>query len=126
MKPPCMIIAANILPALRVEVAQRLVNDYKMKPIEAAEKMDVTPAAVTQYLKGSRGKEDIAELLRESGIQALLSGLASKLAGDAPPGEVLEALCRLCEAIRSRGLLCPQCKSASQVKTLRGCTFCTG
>lgn len=121
-----MIVAATILPALRVEVAQRLIKEHKLKPIEAAQKMDITPAAVTQYMKKSRGKENIAGLLKDGDIQASLSSLASKLAGDAPPDDILEALCSLCEAIRSRGLLCHQCKPASEMKMLKGCTFCTG
>ncbi|MEM3677636.1 MAG: hypothetical protein QW176_05780 [Candidatus Bathyarchaeia archaeon] len=126
MKPPCMVIAANILPALRVEIAERLIRDYKLKPIEVARRMDVTPAAITQYVKGSRGKEDVAGLLRDGEVEVLVLALASKLAEGSPIEEVMEALCQLCETMRRRGLLCPQCKVASQMKILKGCTFCTG
>ncbi|MGC8850246.1 MAG: transcriptional regulator [Candidatus Bathyarchaeia archaeon] len=126
MKPPCMIVTASILPALRVEIAGRLIRDYKLKPIEVARRMDVTPAAVTQYVKGSRGKADVEGLLRDGGVEALVSALASKLAEGSTVEESMEALCQICEALRRRGLLCPQCRAASQTKTLKGCSFCTG
>lgn len=120
-----MIIVANVLPALRVMIAQQLVKKYKLKPIEVAQRMDVTPAAVTQYMKGSRGKEDIAGFLEDVDVRTLVSNLTSTLAGNGSSEEVLRALCSLCETIRRKGLLCDQCRSTSRMKMLRGCTFCT-
>ena len=121
-----MIIVANVLPALRVAIAQQLIKTYKLKPIEVAQRMDVTPAAVTQYMKGSRGKGDIAGFLEDRDVQALAFELASTLARNGSPTEVLRALCNLCENIRRKGLLCDQCKSTSQMKMVKGCNFCAG
>ena len=59
MKPPCMVVVQYILPALRVAVSRQLVNELSLKRSEAAKKMDVTPAAITQYLNKSRGDKAI-------------------------------------------------------------------
>ncbi|MEM3056899.1 MAG: transcriptional regulator, partial [Candidatus Bathyarchaeia archaeon] len=55
MKPPYVVVVQYLLPALRVAVSKKLIETYGMRRTEAAEKMDLKPAAITQYLKRSRG-----------------------------------------------------------------------
>ena len=50
-----MIVVQRILPALRLEITRELVEKYGMRKADAAGKMGVTPAAVSQYLNRSRG-----------------------------------------------------------------------
>lgn len=47
--------AEEILPTLRAHVAAQLVSKYGFSKKDAAASLGVTPAAVTQYLKGRRG-----------------------------------------------------------------------
>jgi predicted transcriptional regulator len=57
MKPPCMIIVVNVLPIIRALIAKQLIEKYNFKLVDAARKMNVTPSAITQYLRGSRGEK---------------------------------------------------------------------
>ena len=78
MKPPCMMVVQYILPALRVEIAKELSSDYNLKNAEIARKMEVTPAAVTQYLNRTRGG-DAADLIQDS---KKVMGIVSEVAKD--------------------------------------------
>ncbi len=56
MKPRCERVTANFLPLLRALVAKELVEKYGMTQQEAAKLLNVTQGAVSQYLRGVRGK----------------------------------------------------------------------
>ncbi|HZX19763.1 MAG TPA: hypothetical protein VFF13_01995 [archaeon] len=52
---PCEIISWQVLPAVRREIAEYLVNEKKITRKVTAAKLGLTEAAVCQYLKGKRG-----------------------------------------------------------------------
>ena len=107
MKPPCIIVVQYVLPALRVLIARELIEKHGLSRVRAAEKMELTPAAVTQYLKKVRG--ETAVQLIESSDEALkiISEMANDLArGDASVYDVLQNICKTCQIMRSNGLLC--------------------
>ncbi|MCR4335767.1 MAG: hypothetical protein NUV57_04495 [archaeon] len=52
---PCEIISWNVLPAVRREIAQYLVTEKHVSRKIIAKKLNLTEAAVCQYLKGKRG-----------------------------------------------------------------------
>jgi predicted transcriptional regulator len=107
MKPPCMIVVQYILPALRVAISRQLVNELNLKKSDAAKKMDVTPAAITQYLNKSRGDKAINVIENSERISELITDLARDLAVNENPSDIqLLKLCRACQAIRSEGLIC--------------------
>jgi len=107
MKPPCIIVVRYILPALRVLIARELVEKHGLSRVKAAQKMELTPAAITQYLKRVRG--ETAVQLVESSDEAvkIVSEMASTLAkGEASVYDVLQNICKICQIMRSKGLLC--------------------
>jgi hypothetical protein len=57
MKVPCELIVWYILPAIRREFARVLVQDFNLDQKEAAKKLGLTEAAISQYFKSKRGKE---------------------------------------------------------------------
>ncbi|MEM4245929.1 MAG: hypothetical protein QW390_01380 [Candidatus Bathyarchaeia archaeon] len=125
MKPPCMIIVKMVLPSLRVEIARSLVEERGMKPISAAKAMDVTPAAVTQYLKGVRGMGPVEGRFREGWLKSDVEELIEAMVKDPPDyAEVLGKLCSLCKALRRSGLVCDECKRASPALSSLDCSFC--
>ncbi|MDN5358520.1 MAG: uncharacterized protein PWP76_363 [Candidatus Diapherotrites archaeon] len=63
-KTPCEVIFWQILPAVRRELARELVK-RGLKQREVAEMLGLTPAALTQYLKGKRGKTELPEWIKE-------------------------------------------------------------
>ncbi len=107
MKPPCMVVVQHILPALRLEITRELVEKYGMKRTDAAAKMGITPAAVTQYLSRARGGS-ATNLLEGSGkVMELVNELSRDIAaGESPLDILILKLCRACSAARSEGLIC--------------------
>jgi predicted transcriptional regulator len=107
LKPPCIIMVQYVLPALRVLIAKELIDKHGLSRVRAAEKMALTPAAITQYLKKVRG--ETAVQLVESSDEAveIISEMANDLArGDASVYDVLQNICKTCQIMRSKGLLC--------------------
>jgi predicted transcriptional regulator len=56
MRAPCEERYRKILPFVRRELARVLVTEYHLSQKKVAEILGVTEAAVSQYLKGKRGK----------------------------------------------------------------------
>jgi predicted transcriptional regulator len=80
MKPPCVIIVKHVLPAIRVLVMKELIEKYDMRKVDASAIMELTPAAITQYLKGKRGTMFIHEVLQSEETIKRISKLAETLA----------------------------------------------
>ncbi|MEM3769618.1 MAG: hypothetical protein QXG76_00335 [Candidatus Bathyarchaeia archaeon] len=96
-----------LLPAIRVLVTKELIEKYNMRKIEASEKMELTPAAITQYFKGERGMALTKEIARSEEAMKMISRLAEALAReDATPESVIEKLCEICVAIRYEKVIC--------------------
>jgi predicted transcriptional regulator len=107
LKPPCMVVAQYILPALRVEITKELVEGHGLRKTEAAEKMGVTPAAVTQYLNRSRGNVATEVISRSARVMERVSDISRDLVrGDVPVDTILMKMCMACHAVRAEGLMC--------------------
>ncbi len=52
---PSEIEAKSLIPAIRAILAKKLVNEYEMKEELVARVLGVTQAAVSNYLRGTRG-----------------------------------------------------------------------
>ncbi|MEM3442494.1 MAG: hypothetical protein QW667_06060 [Candidatus Bathyarchaeia archaeon] len=106
MKPPCVTIVKHVLPAIRVLVMKELIEKYDMRKIDASEKMELTPAAITQYSKGERGMTFLKEIMSSEDAMKKVSKLAETIAKGGSVEEVLEKLCEICDTIRSQELIC--------------------
>jgi predicted transcriptional regulator len=108
-----MIIVQYILPALRVAIAKELIEKFELRKIDVADKMNVTPAAITQYMKRSRGDTASLMIERSGNVKDLVSDISRDLAEKkSPPDVLLMKLCRACRAVRSEGLICDLHKEA--------------
>lgn len=124
MKPPCVIVVKYLLPAIRVLVTKELVDKHNMKKIEASEKMELTPAAITQYFKGERGTILVKEIARSEETMEMISKLAEAIAReDATPESVIERLCEICAAIRYEKVICKL--HQEDLPTLKECKCAT-
>jgi len=126
MMPPCMVVVQHILPALRLEITQELVEKYGMKRSDAAAKMGITPAAVTQYLSRARGGSATTLLEGSGKVMEIVDELSRDIAaGESPLDILLLKLCRACAAARSEGLICQlHRESMPGLIDIRGCS-CT-
>jgi predicted transcriptional regulator len=125
MKPPCMVVVKHVLPGIRVLVMEELIEKYHMRKIDASEKMELTPAAITQYFKGERGATFVNQILQSEETMKRVSKLAETLArNDTSMKNVLEQLCEICATIRSEEILCKlHQKDLPALKECK-CTIC--
>ena len=90
MKPRCEKVVSKLLPILRALVARELVERYGLTQQEAAKLLNVTQGAISQYLRGMRGKGKI-----DSDVVATSRRIASALiAGDLGVEGYICELCR--------------------------------
>jgi hypothetical protein len=120
-----MIVVQYILPALRVLIMRDLITKYNVRKIDASTKMELTPAAITQYMKGERGATLVEEIAKSEKAMKILSEIAEALARDKVPAEtIIEKLCEACTTIRSEGIICALHKKEFHALKDYKCTIC--
>ena len=101
---PCEYIIWNGIPVIRREIAKSMIQDFQLNQKQAAEKLGVTPAAISQYLSGKRGKIEITddEILKE------IKKSAERIIRE---GEdyIVKETCRICTIIRKKNILSISC-----------------
>lgn len=85
----CDSLARKYLPGIRAEMVYRLVNDKGMSQSDAAKRLGVTRAAISQYMSKKRGAD--IQLCGE--IDALIDRWALAVAGE----EDHITLCDVCK-----------------------------
>jgi len=121
MKPPCMIVVQYILPTIRVLIMKDLIQKHNIRKIDASKKMELTPAAITQYMKCKRGKAFADEIIKSEKTMKIISDLAEALAKDNIPAEnTIDKLCEACSTIRAEGIICGLHKE--KLPALKECT----
>ena len=85
----CDSLARKYLPGIRAEMVYRLVNDKGMSQSDAAKRLGVTRAAISQYMSKKRG----ADIQLCSEIDALIDRWALAVAGE----EDHITLCDVCK-----------------------------
>lgn len=102
MKAPCHAVVWYLIPAIGAELAREL-SRRKMPQKEIAKRLGITPAAVSQYMKGSRGCE---VKLGKRGL-AEVHKLADELGrGKADERRVTRAVCGICRIAWAERTLC--------------------
>jgi len=125
LKPPCLIVASQILPAMRTIISREMIERGRLGPGEAAARMGVTPAAVTQYLKGVRGSDSVNIVNKSRRAKKILLELAYELAREETDMViVLRKLCEACNCIRSERLICGMCQNSLPRLDSRKCDIC--
>jgi len=115
MKTPCEIVVTKVLPVLRKELAKTLV-EAGMSQREIAKKLGLTEAAVSQYLKKKRGRENIRikKIVRKKCRELLKENRELNI----------KDICELCVAMKVSGMLCKLHKKYE--KDLVRCNMCFG
>jgi predicted transcriptional regulator len=107
LKPPCFIVTRYILPAVNARIAMELTEKYGMKRSDVAEKMGITPAAVTLYLNQKRGNAAIKLINSSEEAVKLIAKIADYLANSkfSTNDGILSDICEVCQIIRVSGLI---------------------
>lgn len=85
----------NGLPAIRKQIASSMINDFGLSQKETAQKLEITPAAVCQYLSKKRGKIEIYDGDVRDEIK-----LSAKKIIDKGNGSIIPETCRICKLLR--------------------------
>ena len=99
MKMPCELIVTHILPTARGALAKELVHNHGMTQVQVANLFGVTSAAVSQYIKGLRGGNN---LIDKSAYREDFYNMISDTADMVADGKDLtEALCEICSFVKN-------------------------
>ncbi len=105
---PAEIESKTLIPALRAILAKKLAEDHKIREDEISKMLGVTQAAVSNYIRGTRGDPQlIKKLLAEEQVSKMISELSENLASDmAYTPSSLSKFIGLCNYIKSSLLIC--------------------
>jgi predicted transcriptional regulator len=103
LRPPCEIVARDILPAIRSLVAKELIERYGFTQMTAARKLGITQAAISYYRDAKRGCRHLKQLEANPAIEESIDRIAEGIAkGILSQEEVVLKFCELCESLRKR------------------------
>jgi len=105
---PAEIESKTLIPALRAILAKKLAEDHSIREDEISKMLGVTQAAVSNYIRGTRGDPSlIAKLLAEKQVSTLINELTDNLSSDmAYTPSSLSKFIGLCNYIKSSLLIC--------------------
>lgn len=105
---PAEIESKTLIPALRAILAKKLAADHKIREDEISKMLGVTQAAVSNYIRGTRGDPQlIQKLLAEEQVSKMVDELTDSLSSDmAYTPSNLSKFIGLCNYIKSSLLIC--------------------
>lgn len=105
---PAEIESKTLIPALRAIVAKKLAEEYNIREDEISKMLGVTQAAISNYIRGTRGDPSlIAKLLSEKQVADMVDELTENLSSDmAYTPASLSKFIGLCNYIKSSLLIC--------------------
>jgi predicted transcriptional regulator len=116
MKQPQELMSMFVIPAIRNNIVKEFkVQGFKQEDI--ARLLDVTPSAISQYLKDKRGTEiefcsEFDDRLK-SDVNELVSGLGDDLKGN--QNLVFKKINELSLYFRKERMLCPMCQKMNEL-----------
>jgi len=105
---PAEIETKTLIPALRAILAKKLAQEHKIKEDEISKMLGVTQAAVSNYIRGTRGDPKlIAKLVEVKEVSEMINEIASILSSQqAYTPASLSKFIGLCNYIKSSLLIC--------------------
>jgi len=105
---PAEIESKTLIPALRAILAKKLAEDHDIREDEISKMLGVTQAAISNYIRGTRGDPSlIAKLLAEEQVAIMINELCDNLSSDmAYTPSSLSKFIGLCNYIKSSLLIC--------------------
>ena len=101
MKTTCEIMVQKVLPAIRAEIARIIISEHGRTQQEAAETLDLSRAAVSQYLSEKRGADvDFSDETREE-----IRKFAAELLKGLSPRDQVRGMCGVCKYVQKSGWL---------------------
>jgi uncharacterized protein len=105
---PAEIESKSLIPALRAILAKKLAEQHKIREDEISKMLGVTQAAVSNYIRGTRGDPKlISQLSSQKQIIEMINEISENLASNkAYTPASLSKFIGLCNYIKSSLLIC--------------------
>ena len=105
---PAEIESKSLIPALRAILAKDLANKHNIREDEISKMLGVTQAAISNYIRGTRGDPKLIEKLQEDKqVTVMLDDISDSLSSDkAYTPSTLSKFIGLCNYIKSSLLIC--------------------
>ena len=105
---PAEIESKSLIPALRAILAKDLANKHHIREDEISKMLGVTQAAISNYIRGTRGDPKLIEkLLEDKQVAIMLDDISDSLSSDkAYTPSNLSKFIGLCNYIKSSLLIC--------------------
>jgi len=96
----CEEFVNEYMPTVKANIAYILYNKYDLKQIEISEILDITQPAVSQYIRGSRGKTtELSEEIEKSIEDVAEEIYSSNEDGKLTQKKVDDLMCNICKKI---------------------------
>ncbi|MHA1542973.1 MAG: transcriptional regulator [Candidatus Hodarchaeales archaeon] len=99
-KTPCEIIVWYILPAIRCEIAKRLIENYGLTQRKVAEKLGITEATVSRYVSGKRGSSEVFN----NSILDMINESANRIFEGDSKTTIIET-CGICNLMKANNMI---------------------
>ncbi len=105
---PSEIEAKSLIPAIRALLAKKLIKQYQLKEENVAKLLGITQAAVSNYIRGTRGDvELISKLGSVQDITKMIDDISCDLAEDkAYTPSTMAKFIELCNYMRYTLIIC--------------------
>jgi len=92
---PCEVSARYVIPAIRLMIARKLIDEYGLTQSEVARLLGVTQPSISHYLNSKRGIKMARALSRSKEIRDYVDEYVKKtISTGSPPRDM--PLCRIC------------------------------
>jgi predicted transcriptional regulator len=120
---PCEVGVKTVLPAVKAIMARQIVEKHGLNEQKTADLLGLSQSAVSRYVGRERGNllaiEDSTEIL------ALITQMVSSLITEpSNKAAILKLFCQTCQAVREKGLMCPNCQKEMPRDWAEKCFFC--
>ena len=105
---PAEIESKTLIPALRAILAKKLIKQHKVREDEISKMLGVTQAAVSNYIRGTRGDPKLIEqLLSQKQVVEMIDEISDNLSSNnAYTPASLSKFIGLCNYIKTSLLIC--------------------
>ena len=121
---PCEVGVKTVLPAVKAIMAREIVANHGLNEQQTAELLGLSQSAVSRYVNNERGNV-LRTIESSSEILTLINQMVTSLIREPNnKAEVLRLFCQTCQAVRKKGLMCPNCQNEMPQQWADNCVFC--
>lgn len=125
MRPPCEIVVRRILPAVRSILVRDMTERHDINQAQIADRLGVTQAAVSQYLKHARGDSKLERRLKEAGLYERIQELSDEIGtGTARRSQIIAKFCEFCDSMGKEEFLCVLHREITPFLSDEECDIC--